>query len=156
MTYRLPPFGPSVEALSPDRAVSLRQRRARSVAAARQRPGRVGGADDCPFDAIARQVAAAFALPPGALTTRGRGPATAAFARQVAMYLAHVEFGASHSAVGRAFGRDRTTAAHGCRVVEERRDDPQVDALLERLARALAPIGGRGAGCGRMTRGGCP
>lgn len=52
------------------------------------------------------------------------------------MYLAHVCFRANFSAVGRAFGRDRTTAAHACRIVEARRDDPRIDALLERLERA--------------------
>lgn len=54
------------------------------------------------------------------------------------MYLAHVSFGATFSAVGRAFGRDRTTAAHAARVIEERRDDPRIDALLDRLERTCA------------------
>ena len=57
------------------------------------------------------------------------------------MYLAHVSFGATFSAVGRAFGRDRTTAAHAARVIEERRDDPSIDALLDRLERACAALG---------------
>jgi hypothetical protein len=38
--------------------------------------------------------------------------------------------GLSYSAVGRLFERDRTTAAHACRLVEERRDDPAIDRLL--------------------------
>jgi hypothetical protein len=71
--------------------------------------------------------------------TRCRAPV--AFARQVAMYLAHVTFGFSLSAVGRHFGRDRTTAAHACRQIEDRRDDPVFDMLLDRLecaARAMS------------------
>lgn len=54
------------------------------------------------------------------------------------MYLARVCFGATFSEIGRVFGRDRTTAAHACRLVEERRDDPRLDAMLERLEHACA------------------
>jgi chromosomal replication initiation ATPase DnaA len=49
------------------------------------------------------------------------------------MYLAHVGFGLRYGAIGAGFGRDRTTAARACRLVEERRDDPSVDALLGAL-----------------------
>ncbi len=82
-------------------------------------------------------VAAAFRLPRNGLRGRSRGRAEVAFARQVAMYLAHTRLGLPLSRVGAAFGRDRTTAAHACQTVEERRDDPTVDALLERLELAL-------------------
>jgi len=92
-------------------------------------------------DGLICLVAASFALRPGDLMSPSRLSARAAFARQVAMYLAHVSFGATFSAVGRAFGRDRTTAAHAARVIEERRDDPSIDALLDRLERACAALG---------------
>ncbi|MDE1173832.1 MAG: helix-turn-helix domain-containing protein [Parvibaculaceae bacterium] len=59
--------------------------------------------------------------------------ARVAFARQVAMYLGHVTFGLSLSAVGRHFGRDRTTAGYACRTIEDLRDDRHFDQLLERL-----------------------
>ena len=62
---------------------------------------------------------------------------TVALAWQVAMYLTHVIYGFSLSAVGRHFGRDRTTAAHACRLVEDRRDDKNFDMLLDRLEQAL-------------------
>ena len=87
-------------------------------------------------DALVSLVAASFTVPPAELLSPTRRSAAAAFARQVAMYLAHVCFGATFSEVGRAFGRDRTTSAHACRLVEERRDDPRLDAILERLERA--------------------
>lgn len=93
-------------------------------------------------DWLPRVVAASLALPLADLMAPSRRSARAAFARQVAMYLAHVSFGATFSAVGRVFGRDRTTAAHAVRVIEERRDDPCVDALLDRLERACAGIAG--------------
>lgn len=59
-----------------------------------------------------------------------RGPARVAQARQRAMYLAHVAGGFSLSAVGLAFGRDRTTVRHACALWEDARDDRAVDAAL--------------------------
>lgn len=91
-------------------------------------------------------VADAFAVPAEALAAATRGPADVAFARQTAMYLAHVGLGATFSEVGRAFGRDRTTAAHACRTVEERRDDPRVETLVAGLERALASVPASGSG----------
>ncbi|NLH82368.1 MAG: DNA replication initiation protein [Phyllobacteriaceae bacterium] len=70
------------------------------------------------------------------LRDRSRGHAPVAFARQVAMYVAHVWFGLSLSAVGRCFGRDRTTVAHACRVVEERREDRRVDRVISAIEAA--------------------
>ena len=50
------------------------------------------------------------------------------------MYLAHVVLGMRYSEIGRLFRRDRTTAAYGCALVEERRDDPAIDRVLLTLA----------------------
>jgi len=79
-----------------------------------------------------------------------RGHARAAYARQVAMYLAHVACGLSLTEVGRVFARDRTTVAHACGLVEDLRDDPVIDRSLELLEGVLrnlmpaqAPRGGR-------------
>jgi chromosomal replication initiation ATPase DnaA len=57
--------------------------------------------------------------------------------RQVAMYLAHVVCGLSLTEVGRIFARDRTTVAHACELIEDRRDEPELDARLEHLERAV-------------------
>ncbi len=62
-----------------------------------------------------------------------RGKAEIAFARQVAMYLAHVAWGLSYTEVGRIFQRDRTTVAHACSLVEDRRDDVRIDRTLDLL-----------------------
>jgi chromosomal replication initiation ATPase DnaA len=78
-------------------------------------------------------VAASFAVPPESLRERSRCTADVAFARQAAMYLAHVACGLTYTAIGRSFRRDRTTAAHACRLVEERRDDPVLDRQLNAL-----------------------
>jgi chromosomal replication initiation ATPase DnaA len=71
-----------------------------------------------------------------------RGP-RAAFARQIAMYLMHVVYRLTVAEVAREFGRDRSTAAHACHLVEDLRDDPRFDrqlALIENLLREAAQI----------------
>jgi chromosomal replication initiation ATPase DnaA len=67
--------------------------------------------------------------------TRSRAPV--ALARQVAMYLTHVAYGFTLTDVGRLFSRDRTTAAHACRLIEDKRDDPAFDVSLDCLETAL-------------------
>jgi hypothetical protein len=59
--------------------------------------------------------------------------ARAAFARQVAMYLAHIGFELSFETISRVFGRDRTTVSHACHVIEDGRDDIWLDCRLEAL-----------------------
>ncbi len=83
-------------------------------------------------------VEAVFGLAPGAIFGRTRGSAQNALARQVAMYLSHVALGATLTETARRFGRDRTTVAHACRQIEDRRDDPGFDALLTALETAIA------------------
>ncbi|MBN8956092.1 MAG: chromosomal replication initiator DnaA [Rhizobiales bacterium] len=91
-------------------------------------------------------VAAAFGVSVDELRARTRRTATVALARQCVMYLAHTTFGWSHTAVGAACGRNRRTVAHGCRLVEERRERPAFDALVARLEATLfAQLCGDGA-----------
>lgn len=62
--------------------------------------------------------------------------------RQIAMYVCHVALRMPMVEVGRGFGRDRTTVSHACHVIEDRRDEPQFDALLsaiERIATMIFP-----------------
>jgi hypothetical protein len=90
---------------------------------------------------IEHAVAPAFAVRRGALWAATRGSPGEAFARQVAMYLVHVGFGLSLSEVARLFARDRSTVAHACALVEDRRDAAPFDRaldLLEGLLRLLA------------------
>jgi hypothetical protein len=91
-------------------------------------------------DVVAIATAAAFAVPVGELISSTRRSPYVAFARQSAMYLAHVTFGLNYSEVARAFGRDRTTAAHACQLIEERRDDPAVDSILGSLEDACGTL----------------
>ena len=85
-------------------------------------------------------VGAVFEVDIGDLQSATRGSPRAAFARQVAMYLAHVVCGLSLTEVGTLFARDRTTVSHACSVVEDRRDDPELDGRLEHLERAVAAL----------------
>lgn len=87
---------------------------------------------------LAREaVAFAFDVPAEEIAAPTRRSSRVAFARQVAMYLAHVAFELNLARVGQAFGRDRSTASHACQIVEDRRDDPQFDAWLEGLEDCL-------------------
>jgi chromosomal replication initiation ATPase DnaA len=60
------------------------------------------------------------------------------------MYIAYVGFGMSLARVAAAFGRDKSTIAHACRLMEERRDEPGFDRLMEALeaSAASAPVAG--------------
>jgi chromosomal replication initiation ATPase DnaA len=90
--------------------------------------------------AIGPVVAAAFAIEIGELWAPTRRSPRVAFARQVAMYLAHVVCGLSLTRVGVMFARDRTTVAHACGVVEDRRDDPELDGWIEHLEHAVLSL----------------
>jgi chromosomal replication initiation ATPase DnaA len=87
--------------------------------------------------------AAAFSVPASDIGAPTRRQADTARARQTAMYLAHVVFSVPLSAVARHFGRDRTTAEHACRLVEDSRDDPVIDAHLDAIELALAATAAR-------------
>ncbi len=66
--------------------------------------------------------------------------------RQVAMYVCHVAYSMPMSEVAQAFGRDRSTVGHACRMVEDRRDDRAYDtfvAIVERMASAIHLLAGR-------------
>lgn len=112
----------------------------------RQRAGRALQDQENAVRVVEALVTSAFALRPQDLRQGSRGSATSAFGRQVAMYLTHTRLGLTYTVTGRIFERDRTTAAYACRMVEERREDPRVDAILDRLERAIdgwrAPAGG--------------
>lgn len=91
--------------------------------------------------AVEAAVSQVFGVMVDDLRRTSRGRARVALARQVAMYLSHVGFGLSLTEVGRLFERDRTTVAHACTVVEDRRDDATFDRTLELLewaSRAIA------------------
>lgn len=100
--------------------------------------------DGCPRAELERAasfleglVALAFGIRGDALLKTRRGEAQVAVARQVGMYLAHTRLSLSYTSAGAFFGRDRTTAAHACRKVEERREDAGFDAIVGCLERTI-------------------
>lgn len=96
---------------------------------------RIEGESACRF--VVALVATALGIGVSAIRAGGRGSAAEANARQMAMYLAHVELGLSLSRVGASFGRDRTTVAHACARMEDRRDDPRFERMIACLEAAL-------------------
>ena len=108
-----------------------------------------GGDDDTPSVAylpagaqvaIEHVVSQVFGVTHDDLSIKSRGKAHIALARQVAMYLTHVALRLTFTEVGHLFSRDRTTVAHACKVVEDRRDDPAFDRALDLLEWALPSL----------------
>lgn len=87
-------------------------------------------------------VASVTGVSAAAMQSRRRVNDAVRRARALAWYLSHTEYGWPLYRVGAAFDRDRTTVAKACREVEDRRDDPALDSLLERVGRGLAEIAG--------------
>jgi len=87
------------------------------------------------IEAVVSQV---FSVDVTALRRTTRGRAAVALARQVAMYLAHAGCGLNKSNAGTLFARDRTTVAHACGVIEDRRDDPVFDRVMDLIEGIVA------------------
>jgi len=72
-----------------------------------------------------------------------RGTRAVSTMRQLAMYLTYTAFEMSLSRCAAAFARDRSTVAHACHAVEDRRDDKHFDCWIDGLEtglKALAPF----------------
>ena len=89
---------------------------------------------------IKQAVASVFRIEAAELLRPSRGPAPVALARQIAMYLAHVVGEIGISEVGRIFGRDRTTVAYACKLIEDRRDDPKFNRTLDLLENIIKRV----------------
>ncbi|NJR13695.1 MAG: chromosomal replication initiator DnaA [Phyllobacteriaceae bacterium] len=57
--------------------------------------------------------------------------------RQIAMYLCNTTLGLSLTAIGMAFGRDRTTVGHAVQLIEDLRDAAEFDAIMEQAERIV-------------------
>ncbi len=78
-----------------------------------------------------------FGVSTSDLLSASKGSAHKSFARQVAMYLMHVVFQVRVAGVGRAFGRDPSTASYACRIIEDEREDALFDHKLQVLEEFL-------------------
>jgi hypothetical protein len=77
-----------------------------------------------------------------AVFSSGRGSRAAVQARHIAIYLTHAGLGMSLARVSRAFGRDRSTVAYACHVVEDRREDVDFDVWCDQLEVGLRSVVG--------------
>ncbi|WAJ30193.1 helix-turn-helix domain-containing protein [Antarcticirhabdus aurantiaca] len=83
---------------------------------------------------VAAELAGAFlGVPVEKIRHPRRQRAAICRARHVAMYIANVSFRVSLTAMAAEFGRDRSSCSHAVGRIEDGRDDPALDALLERL-----------------------
>ncbi|MCP8884285.1 chromosomal replication initiator DnaA [Devosia sp. XJ19-1] len=86
-----------------------------------------------PTDQVVRLISRHKNIPAPMILSASRCRVNVARARQLAMYLAHVILGESLTAIGHAFGRDRTTVSYACALIEDLRDDPAFDAAVTDL-----------------------
>jgi chromosomal replication initiation ATPase DnaA len=87
-------------------------------------------------------VAHAFCVPLDDIRASSRGAPQAAFARQIAMYLAHIVFSMDMQTVALRFHRDRSTVCHAVQRVEAMRDDPELNRTLGWLEATLRIVAG--------------
>jgi chromosomal replication initiation ATPase DnaA len=108
--------------------------------AARSTLGRVArlGRTDPAVAIVLSAVSEHRGVPLATLLQRNRGTAEAALARQMAMYLVHTLLGRIMTEVGALFGRDRTTVAHACTLIEDQRERPAFDEAVARVEACIA------------------
>ena len=66
----------------------------------------------------------------------------AAHSRQIAMYVCHVALSISVDDIATSFGRERSTVAHACHLVEDRRDNPAFDDFVSAVERMVTSVFG--------------
>ena len=85
-------------------------------------------------------VAVAWGVEAQAMKSPTRGEHAVALARQVVMYVAHVALGVPLRQIALSLGRDRATARHACRVIEDLREEPAFDERVRGIESALSVI----------------
>lgn len=104
--------------------------------------GRSHAGDDRAVAAVVAIVARHRGVPLARLLHHSRCEAGVAEARMLAMYLVHVVLSRPYSEVGDAFGRDRTTVAHACARIEDRRDNARFDREVAALETQIEDLVG--------------
>ncbi|MHC1549708.1 helix-turn-helix domain-containing protein [Phyllobacterium sp. K27] len=105
--------------------------------------------DERPFqicDHVLDILSALFNISGGDLRSNSRCEQAVARVRQIGMYVVHVTLGMSMTKVGRVFGRDRSTVAHACHLIEDMREDADFDRIVhmvETVVRAAFVQSGR-------------
>ncbi len=71
-----------------------------------------------------------------------------AHARTISIYVCHVTLRMTMTEIAGAIGRHRSTIGYTCARVEDRRDDPRYDALVNRIEILAPGVFSRLEGCG--------
>jgi hypothetical protein len=90
------------------------------------------------FWTIAGLFGEAYGLSPEDVFSGSWGPGVRSNCRRLAMYVMTVELLVSNADLARAIGQTRQNIKQARDIVETRRDDPAIDALLERVARRVS------------------
>jgi len=88
--------------------------------------------------------AALFNVSSKELRRPGRSDLGISRVRQIAMYVAHVTLELSMNDVARGFARTRTTVLHACHLIEDLRDDPEFDHMVQTTERVVIAAVGNG------------
>ncbi len=91
-------------------------------------------------EVVGAVVSSIFKISKDQIFSPERGKASVAFARQTAMYLTHITCGHSYTDIGCFFGRDRTTVSHACQLIEDKREDPDIDWSLDLMEHSILSL----------------
>lgn len=86
---------------------------------------------------VVSAVAMEFAVPNFIMESPRGGSSDVIYARQISMYLLGCVFNISKQRIGTVFGRHYSTVSHACRLIEQDREDPVLDAKLLKLENFL-------------------
>ncbi len=147
----VPNFSRTIKSAADARAIvkALRTRRERSTPILTLVTQKGKNLDERSFqicDHVLDILSALFNISGCDLRSNSRCEQAVARVRQIGMYVVHVTLGMSMTEVGRVFGRDRSTVAHACHLIEDMREDPDFDGIVhtvETVIRAAFAQSGR-------------
>lgn len=91
-------------------------------------------------DLVQQIVALRLGTPMETLQRKSRLTQSALRTRRVSLYLAHVALGWPLERVGHAFGINRQTVGTACTRIEQARDEPHLNDLLDQLAETIQTL----------------
>ena len=91
-------------------------------------------------DLVLQIVAMRLGTPVETVSRQGRLYYSALRVRRLSLYLAHVALGWTLERVAHAFGISRQTVGSACTRIEEARDEPHLNDLLDQLAGTIQAV----------------
>ncbi|MEM0899574.1 MAG: helix-turn-helix domain-containing protein [Pseudomonadota bacterium] len=89
---------------------------------------------DCVIDIISQL----FDISSREIRSSTRNSASVARVRQIGMYVCHVTLGMYLQQISEGFSRDRSTVTHACHLVEDLRDDEEIDRIIAKVEAVIA------------------